>query len=66
MARPNKIVQPEDLPVRSSGRALRSVGANFPDVVETTTFTTDVDEYHRVADERFKFCAWTNTEGAES
>ena len=37
------------------GRALRSVGADFPDVVKTTTFTTDVDEYHRVADERFKY-----------
>jgi len=37
------------------GRALRSVGADFKDVVKTTTFTTDVDEYHRVADERFTF-----------
>ena len=37
------------------GRALRSVGAGFPDVVKTTTFTTDVEEYHRVADERFKY-----------
>jgi 2-iminobutanoate/2-iminopropanoate deaminase len=37
------------------GRALRSVGAEFSDVVKTTTFTTDVDEYHRVADERFKY-----------
>jgi enamine deaminase RidA (YjgF/YER057c/UK114 family) len=37
------------------GRALRAVGADFADVVKTTTFTTDVDEYHRVADERFKF-----------
>jgi enamine deaminase RidA (YjgF/YER057c/UK114 family) len=37
------------------GRALRSVGAEFADVVKTTTFTTDVDEYHRVADERFKY-----------
>ena len=37
------------------GRALRSVGADFSDVVKTTTFTTDVDEYHRVADERFKY-----------
>ena len=24
-------------------------------MVKTTTFTTDVDEYHRVADERFKY-----------
>ncbi len=37
------------------GRALRSVGANFSDVVKTTTFTVDVDEYHRVSDERFKY-----------
>lgn len=37
------------------GRALRSVGADFADVVKTTTFTTNVDEYHRVADERFKY-----------
>ena len=37
------------------GRALRSVGADFDDVVKTTTFTTDVDEYHRVSDERFKY-----------
>src|SRR2546423_10651478 len=37
------------------GRALRSVGADFADVVKTTTFTTDVDEYNRVADERFKY-----------
>jgi len=100
MARPKRIVQPEDLPVRNThsqvvtvsggtlvfvagmtsrsekdaapvhpgdmraqlrqvcqniGRGLRSVGADFPDVVKTTTFTTDVDEYHRVADERFKY-----------
>src|SRR5215813_4498475 len=37
------------------GRALRAVGGDFADVVKTTTFTTDVDEYHRVSDERFKF-----------
>lgn len=37
------------------GRALRSVGADFSDVVKTTTFTTDVDEYHRMSDERFKY-----------
>ncbi len=37
------------------GRALRSVGADFSDVVKTTTFTTDVNEYHRVSDERFKY-----------
>jgi 2-iminobutanoate/2-iminopropanoate deaminase len=37
------------------GRALRSVGGNYPNVVKTTTFTTDVDEYHRVSDERYKY-----------
>src|SRR5438128_6940534 len=37
------------------GRALRSVGADFSDVVKTTTFTTDVEEYHRVAEERFEY-----------
>src|SRR5262252_8307807 len=37
------------------GRALRSVGADFADVVKTTTFTTDVEEYHRVNDERAKY-----------
>lgn len=37
------------------GRALRSVGGDYSDVVKTTTFTTDVDEYLRVSDERFKY-----------
>ncbi len=37
------------------GRALRSVGGDYSDVVKTTTFTTDVDEYHRVRDERYKY-----------
>ena len=36
-------------------RALRSVGADFEDVVKTTTYTTDIPEYHRVSDERWKF-----------
>lgn len=36
-------------------RALRSVGADFADVVKTTTYTTDIDEYHRVSDERWKY-----------
>lgn len=35
--------------------ALDSVGATFADVVRTTTYTTDVDEYYRCSDERFKF-----------
>jgi len=37
------------------GRALRSVGGDYSDVVKTTTFTTDVDEYYRVRDERYKY-----------
>lgn len=37
------------------GRALRSVGCDYSDVVKTTTFTTDVDEYQRVRDERYKY-----------
>jgi 2-iminobutanoate/2-iminopropanoate deaminase len=35
--------------------ALDSVGATFADVVRTTTYTTDIDEYFRCSDERFKF-----------
>jgi len=35
--------------------ALQSVGATLADVVRTETFTTDMDEYFRHADERFKF-----------
>ena len=37
------------------GRALRAVGGDYSDVVKTTTFTTDVEEYHRVNDERAKY-----------
>lgn len=37
------------------GKALESVGATFADVVRTVTYTTDIDEYYRVCDERFKF-----------
>ena len=36
-------------------RALHAVGADFDDVVKTTTYTTDIPEYHRVVDERWKF-----------
>ena len=35
--------------------ALNAVGADFPDVVRTTTYTTDIKEYYRCCDERFKF-----------
>ena len=100
MSNPKRIVQPKDLPVRTShsqvvtvtggtlvfiagmtsrsevdaqpvhrgdmraqlrqcceniGRALRAVGGDYADVVKTTTFTTDVEEYHRVNDERAKY-----------
>lgn len=37
------------------GRALRSVGGDFSDVVKTTTFITDIEKYHRVSDERLKY-----------
>lgn len=37
------------------GVALASVGATFADVVRTTTYTTDVDEYFRCSDERSKY-----------
>jgi enamine deaminase RidA (YjgF/YER057c/UK114 family) len=37
------------------GAALATVGATFEDVVRTVTYTTDIDEYYRVCDERFKF-----------
>ncbi len=35
--------------------ALESVGATFADVVRTVTYTTLIEEYYRVCDERFKF-----------
>ena len=35
--------------------ALDSVGATLADVVRTTIYTTDVDEYFRCSDERAKF-----------
>ena len=37
------------------GIALGSVGATFADIVRTETFTTDMDEYFKHVDERFKF-----------
>jgi enamine deaminase RidA (YjgF/YER057c/UK114 family) len=35
--------------------ALESVGATLADVVRTVTYVTDVPEYYRACDERFKF-----------
>ena len=37
------------------GVALESVGATFADVVRTVTYTTDIEEYYRACDERFRF-----------
>ena len=37
------------------GRALRAVGADFGDVVRTVTYVTDIDEYFRVYDDRWKY-----------
>ena len=37
------------------GKALAHVGATFDDVVRATTYVTDIEEYYRCSDERFKF-----------
>jgi len=37
------------------GIALNHVGATFDDVVTSTTYVTDLQEYYAVSDERFKF-----------
>jgi enamine deaminase RidA (YjgF/YER057c/UK114 family) len=37
------------------GKGLAYVGATFDDVVRATTYVTDIEEYYRVSDERFKF-----------
>jgi len=34
---------------------LAYAGATFDDVVRSTTYMTDIDEYYRCSDERFKF-----------
>lgn len=34
---------------------LAYAGATFDDVVRATTYVTDIDEYYRCSDERFKF-----------
>ncbi len=36
-------------------KGLAHVGANFDDVVRATTYVTDIEEYYRCSDERFKF-----------
>jgi enamine deaminase RidA (YjgF/YER057c/UK114 family) len=35
-------------------KSLDYVGANFQDIVRTVTYTTDIEEYYRCGDERFK------------
>lgn len=37
------------------GKGLAHAGATFDDVVRATTYVTDIEEYYRVSDERFKF-----------
>jgi enamine deaminase RidA (YjgF/YER057c/UK114 family) len=36
-------------------KGLQYAGATFDDVVRATTFVTDIEEYYRCSDERFKF-----------
>ena len=36
-------------------KGLTLCGATFEDVVRATTFVTDIEEYYRCSDERFKF-----------
>lgn len=36
-------------------KGLAYVGANFDDVVRATTYVTDIEEYYRCSDERFKY-----------
>ena len=37
------------------GVGLAHAGATFDDVVRSTTYVTDINEYYRCSDERFKF-----------
>ena len=37
------------------GKGLAYAGASFNDVVRATTYVTDIEEYYRCSDERFKF-----------
>ena len=36
-------------------KGLTHVGATFDDVVRATTYVTDIEEYYRCSDERFKY-----------
>ena len=37
------------------GKGLTYAGATFDDVVRATTYVTDIEEYYKCSDERFKF-----------
>lgn len=37
------------------GKGLEHAGATFDDVVRSTTYVTDMEEYYRCSDERFKY-----------
>jgi 2-iminobutanoate/2-iminopropanoate deaminase len=37
------------------GRALRSVGGEFSDIVKTTIFTTDVEEFRKANEVRYEY-----------
>ena len=37
------------------GKGLAYAGATFDDVVRATTYVTDIEEYYKCSDERFKF-----------
>ena len=59
--RDGTIVRKEDMRAQirktceNIGKGLAYVGANFDDVVRATTYVTDIEEYYRCSDERFKF-----------
>jgi len=59
--RPDGSVESDDMRVQirqtcvGIGNGLNRVGATFDDVVTSTTFVTDLQEYYAVSDERFKF-----------
>ena len=58
---PNGDVESDDMrdqirqTCKSIGIGLNHVGATFDDVVTSTTFVLDLQEYYRNSDERFKF-----------
>ncbi len=37
------------------GKVLAAAGAGYEDVVRATTYVTDIEEYYRCSDERFKY-----------